>query len=88
MFVYISRKKRQYPYRPEYQRATKTVPYTTNGDNNHSTKVHKNSYIRFVRYTIAALDHPIPTTEITVSFYGQILRKGISTQAEDGAHTS
>jgi len=45
VFVYISRKLLQYRYQPEYHRAIKTAPYTTNGDNNHSTKVHKNSYI-------------------------------------------
>jgi len=39
----VPTKQRQYPYQPEYHRATKTVPYTTNGDNKHSTKVHKNS---------------------------------------------
>jgi len=42
--------------------------------NNHSTKVHKNSYIRPVHYTIPARGHP--TRDITVSFYSQILQNG------------
>ena len=42
---------------------------------NHSTMVHKNSYIRLSRYTIPARGHPNPNTERT-EFYSQILRNG------------
>jgi len=75
LYIYFQ-KITAYPYQLEYHRAKKTAPYTTNGGNNHSTKVHKNSYKRLVRYTIPASGHPNPITEITVSFYNQLLQNG------------